>query len=101
MPKGYVILTEAIHDAEGMKAYGEAATASLAEHRPSVLALDENVELLEGEWHGDRTVVLEFESVEAARAWYTSAGYQAARKLREAAAETNVVILAGLEPPGG
>lgn len=29
MPKGYVILTEAIKDPEGMKAYGQAAGAAM------------------------------------------------------------------------
>lgn len=95
MPKGYVILTEAIHDPEGMKAYGEASAASVAEHKVTPLAVDGNVEVLEGEWHGDRTVLLEFESVEAARAWYSSAAYQAAKPLRQAAAECNAVIVSG------
>jgi uncharacterized protein (DUF1330 family) len=100
MPKGYVILTEAIHDPEGMKAYGKASGPSVAEHGVRPLAVDEHVEVLEGEWHGDRTVLLEFESVEAARKWYTSAGYQAAKSLRQAAADTNAVLIAGFEVPG-
>jgi uncharacterized protein (DUF1330 family) len=98
MPKGYVLLTEAIHDPEGMKAYAKASGASLAEHKPSVLAVDDGYEVLEGEWPG-RTVLLEFESVEAARAWYTSDAYQAAKPLRQAAADCNAVILSGFEAP--
>jgi uncharacterized protein (DUF1330 family) len=39
--------------------------------------------------------VLEFESVDAARAWYESEPYQKAAKLRQAAADCNVVILSG------
>jgi uncharacterized protein (DUF1330 family) len=66
-----------------------------------VLAVDQEPDVLEGEWHGDQTVVLEFESVDAARDWYTSAAYQAALPLRQAAADTNVVILSGFEPPAG
>lgn len=65
----------------------------------SVLAVHEGPEVLEGEWHGDRTVVLEFESVEAARAWYESAEYAKAKPLRQAAAETNAVLVAGFELP--
>jgi uncharacterized protein (DUF1330 family) len=45
--------------------------------------------------------VLEFESVEAARDWYTSAAYQAALPLRQAAADCNAVIISGFEPPPG
>lgn len=94
MPKAYVIFTEAIHDPEGMRAYEVASTAPLLESGARVLAVDGGT-TLEGEWHGDRTVLLEFDSVEAARAWYASASYQAAAPLRHAAATTNAVILAG------
>jgi uncharacterized protein (DUF1330 family) len=55
MPKGYVILTEAIHDREGMDAYAAASRASLLAHDGRVLVVEEDVEVLEGEWHGTRT----------------------------------------------
>ena len=64
-----------------------------------MLAADPNPEVLEGEWHGNQTVVLEFESVEAARAWYESPAYQEAVPLRHAAADCNAVIVAGFEVP--
>jgi len=92
-PKGYVILTEAIKDPEGMKAYGKAAGSAMS--GATVLAVDTAPKLLEGSWHGDQTVVLEFESVDAARAWYESEAYQKAAKLRQAAAECNAVIVSG------
>ena len=38
MPKGYVILTEAIKDPEGMKAYGRAAGAAMG--GVNILAVD-------------------------------------------------------------
>lgn len=97
MPKGYVILTEAIKDPDGMKAYGRAAGAAMA--GVGVLAVDTKPQVLEGDWHGDQTVVLEFESVEAARAWYESEAYQKAAKLRQAAAHCNAVIVSGFERP--
>jgi uncharacterized protein (DUF1330 family) len=98
MPKGYVIFTEAIKDRAGMDAYGRAAAQAMV-GGVSVLSVDPRPQVLEGEWHGDQTVVLEFESVEAARAWYESAAYQKAKSLRQAAADTNAVIVSGLEPP--
>jgi uncharacterized protein (DUF1330 family) len=93
MPKGYVILTEAIKDPEGMKAYGKAAVAAMG--GVNVLAVDTAPKVVEGTWHGDQTVVLEFESVDAARAWYECEAYQRAAKLRQGAADCNVVIIAG------
>jgi uncharacterized protein (DUF1330 family) len=92
-PKGYVILTEAIKDPEGMKAYAQAAGSTMSS--ATVLAVDTAPKVVEGTWHGNQTVVLEFESVDAARAWYESEGYQKAAKLRQSAADCNVVILAG------
>lgn len=92
-PKGYVILTEAIKDPEGMIAYAKAAGPTMA--NATILAVDTQNEVLEGEWHGNQTVVLEFESVDAARAWYNSDAYQEAAKLRQAAADCNAVILSG------
>ncbi|QQK51196.1 DUF1330 domain-containing protein [Mycobacterium avium subsp. paratuberculosis] len=91
--KGYAILTEAIKDPEGMKAYAKAAGSAMS--GATVLAVDTALTVIEGTWHGDQTVVLEFESVDAARAWYESEGYQKAAKLRQAAADCNAVILAG------
>jgi len=101
MPKGYVIVTEAIKDPVGLEVYARAAGASLAASGAKILAVDDGAQSLEGEWHGDRTIVLEFESVEAARAWYESAEYEKAKPLRQAAADSNVVIVAGFEPPAG
>jgi uncharacterized protein (DUF1330 family) len=95
MPKGYVILTEDIHDPEKMDAYGLASRQALLEHGGRVLVVDTQPQVLEGEWHGTRTVVVEYESVEMARRWYQSASYQEALPLRKAASNCNVVIVSG------
>jgi uncharacterized protein (DUF1330 family) len=97
MPKGYIILTEAIKDPEGMKAYAQAAGAAMG--GVNVLAVDTAPQVIEGDWHGDQTVVLEFDSVDAARKWYESEAYQKAATLRQAAADCNAVILSGFEAP--
>jgi uncharacterized protein (DUF1330 family) len=97
MPNGYVILTEAIKDPQGMKAYAQAAGAAMG--GVTILAVDTAPKVIEGAWHGDQTVVLEFESVDAARAWYESEAYQQAAKLRQAAADCNAVILTGFDAP--
>jgi uncharacterized protein (DUF1330 family) len=95
MPKGYAILTEAIHDPAGMAAYETASTAALLEFGGRVLVVDADVEVVEGTWPGTRTVIVEFASVETARAWYDSPSYRAAQPLRQAAADCNVVIASG------
>lgn len=91
--KGYVIITEDIKDPAGMGEY--ARLASKAMGGATIVAVDQKPEVIEGAWHGTQTVVLEFESVDAAREWYYSDAYQAAAKVRQGAAECNGVILSG------
>ncbi len=93
MPKGYIIITEDIKDPAGMAEYAKLAGKAMA--GSTLLSFDQKPEVLEGEWHGSQTVVLEFESVEAAREWYHSDAYQEAAKLRQAAADCNGVIVSG------
>jgi uncharacterized protein (DUF1330 family) len=91
--KGYVIITEDIKDPAGMAEYGKLASQTMGNAK--LLAFGPAVEALEGQWHGTQTVLLEFESVEAAKQWYYSDEYQAAAKLRQAAADCNGVIVSG------
>ena len=93
MPKGYVIITEDVKDPAGMAEYGKLASQTMG--NATVLAFGPAAETLEGQWHGTQTVLLEFESVEAAKEWYYSDEYQEAAKLRQAAADCNGVIVAG------
>jgi uncharacterized protein (DUF1330 family) len=101
MPKGYVIFTEDIHDETGIGAYAQQAIPTILQAGGQVLVADDAPELIEGSWHGNRTVLLEFESVAAARNWYRSAEYQGLVGQRHAAADSNAVIVAGFEMPTG
>jgi len=101
MPKGYVIFTEDIRDEAGIGVYARQAIPTIMQAGGRVIVADDAHELIEGSWHGKRTVILEFDSVEAARNWYRSPGYQGVVGLRHAAADTNVVIVAGFEMPTG
>jgi uncharacterized protein (DUF1330 family) len=94
VPKGYIIITEDVKDPAGMAEYGKLASKAMGDS--TLLSFDPKPEVLEGTWHGTQTVVLEFESVEAAREWYYSDAYQEAAKLRQAAADCNGVIVSGL-----
>lgn len=94
MPKAYILITEDVKDPAGMAEYGKVARQAMG--AATLLSFDTEAEVIEGTWHGTQTVLLEFESVEAAREWYYSDAYQAAVKLRQAAADCNGVILHGL-----
>ena len=94
MPKGYVIITEDVKDPAGMAEYGKLAAKAM--DGATLLAFAQNPAVVEGDWHGSQTVLLEFESVDAAKEWYYSDAYQEAAKIRQGAAECNGVIVSGL-----
>lgn len=52
---------------------------------------------LEGSWSGD-LVMIEFPSMEQARAWYGSDAYAAIRPLRSGNTEGDVLLVQGVEP---
>jgi uncharacterized protein (DUF1330 family) len=94
MPKAYILITEDVKDPAGMAEYGKLAAQTMG--GSTLLSFDAKPEVIEGEWHGTQTVLIEFESEEAAKEWYYSDAYQEALKLRQAAADCNGVILHGL-----
>ncbi len=100
MAKGYVVVTELIRDTAGYRSYVEKVRRTIQQAGGRIIVADDHPAVLEGQWHGSRTVVLEFESVEGAHRWYDSAEYQAIVGLRRAAAESNAVILSGFEARG-
>lgn len=95
MPKGYIIARAQIHDAEAYARYAAEASLAIAECSGKALVRGGPCEALEGTARS-RNVVLEFPSVEAARGYYQSARYQAAKALREGAAELDMVLVEGV-----
>lgn len=101
MSKGYIIFTERVTDQPALEAYAAAAVPSvLAAGGMAIIAGPAN-EVVEGEWHGDTTVVLEFDTIEAARSWYNGDAYQSIIAQRHDAATSNVAIFEGFTPPSG
>ena len=94
MPKGYVISRVDIKDPEAYARYAAAATKVIAAHGGKALARGGRHEALEGPTRA-RNVVLEFDSYDAARAYFDSAEYQSARALRDGAADIEMVLVEG------
>ena len=53
-------------------------------------------QVLEGDWRPGRLVLLEFPSLERARAWWNSPEYAAARDLRQATSTGTLIVLEGV-----
>lgn len=58
-------------------------------------------ETLEGSWSPKRLVILEFPSMDRARAWWASKEYAEAKGLRQACAATEMMLLEGVQRPQG
>lgn len=92
----YVIVDIEITDPEGYQEYVKLAPATVAQYGGRYLARGGRTEVLEGDWQPRRLVILEFASVEQAKAWLNSPEYAPARALRHRYARSNMVVIEGV-----
>lgn len=92
----YVIVEVSIHDPERYEAYKTLTPASLEPYGGQFVVRGGASEALEGDWKPERIIVLEFPNTEKARAWWHSEAYSAARKIRQEAADTKMLLVEGL-----
>ena len=92
----YVIAETDVHDAEQYERYKAAAPETIAAYGGSYVARGGELAVLEGDWHPKRVVILQFEDLAAAKRWYESPEYAEVRKLREGAANMNLVAVEGI-----
>jgi uncharacterized protein (DUF1330 family) len=97
MPKGYwIVCYRSISNPDLVAEYGKLAATALATHGARYLARGAPTKTYEAGLN-QRTVVIEFGSVEAAITAHNSPDYQAAMKVLNNAAERDFRILGGLE----
>jgi uncharacterized protein (DUF1330 family) len=96
MPKGYVIFTEVVRDQGLFDAYVQRALPTITNAGGTPIVFETAAEVIEGDWRRPQVVVVEFESVDEAHTWYRSPEYQATIPDRQAAADAEAVIVAGL-----
>ena len=95
MPTYVVFTRESTKDAAEMKTYSQKVGPTLAGHPIKVLAAYGKQEVLEGP-PVEGVVILEFPSIQAAKAWYNSPAYREVREHRFRGAEYRAVIVEGL-----
>jgi len=88
----YFIAQYVVNDRKLYREYQAAAAATIQACGGEVLAFDVAAETIEGTPPGPQTVIVKFESTEAAKAWYRSPGYQAVLGRRLAATDGFAVI---------
>jgi uncharacterized protein (DUF1330 family) len=92
----YVIVEIDVTDPAPYETYKQLAEPAIAAHGGRYLVRGGAPELIEGDRHPTRQVVLEFKSKEQAKRWYDSPEYRKARDARAGAARMNMVLVEGV-----
>ena len=93
-PKGYWIGHVTVDDPQAYQAYREANAVAFAKYGARFLVRGGAQEVVEGDLR-PRAVVIEFPSIEAARACYLSPEYQRALALRTPVSVADLCIVEG------
>ena len=89
----YVIVTYDIVDPKGYETYVPGVLPLLQKHGAEILVADYQAEALEGKAAGV-TVVLKFDTEEAARNWHSDPAYQPVKQVRLNSTQNGVAVLA-------
>ena len=97
MMPAYIMVEVEILDHERYEKYKQMVPPSLDAYGGKFLVRGGKVEVLEGERKSRRLVILEFPSVEKAKAWWNSTEYADAKALRQATSRTDMILVEGYE----
>jgi uncharacterized protein (DUF1330 family) len=92
----YVVVQVDVKDAVRYADYKAMVPPSLEKFGGRFIVRGGQVHPMEGTWSPKRFVLVEFPSVEAAKAWWASPEYAAAKALRQATAESELIIVDGV-----
>ena len=95
MPKGYLIAHIRVQDKEAFEEFKQLSGAAIKAHNGKVLVRNPNPDHREGAAQG-LAIVIEFDNLQAAQAFYDSQAYSDARAVREKISETDLVLAEGL-----
>ena len=96
MTKAYWIGHATVDDFDAYAKYRKANATSFAKYNGRFLVRGGAQELCEGQQR-PRSIVIEFPSLEAAKACYNSSEYQAAKALRIPVSDIDLVIVEGFD----
>jgi uncharacterized protein (DUF1330 family) len=89
----FVIVEIAINDHQQYEEYKKLTPAAIAAYEGRFVVRGGKTETLEGDWYPERIVVLEFPSVERAKAWWASPEYATAKEIRQRVAKTKMLVV--------
>ena len=89
----YLIVDVEVHGAEGYRDYQRRVADTFAPFGGQFVVRGGTLETLEGNWSPKRLVILQFASIEQAKAWYHSPEYQAILPIRLRHATTHFLSI--------
>jgi uncharacterized protein (DUF1330 family) len=89
----YMVVDARSSDPDRMVEYRRLAQIAVAHYGGRYLVRGAAYETLEGSWQPQRLVVLEFPSMAAARAFYDSPEYRAAREARAGVSDFDILLV--------
>jgi uncharacterized protein (DUF1330 family) len=92
----YLVVDIDVTNPAQFEEYKKLAPAAIAKHGGRYLIRGGAYETIEGNWKPQRLTVVEFESMEKAKAFYHSPEYQTAIKTRLGAATMNMLLVQGV-----
>ena len=95
----YVINDMEVTDPELLEEYKKLSPATVEQFGGRFLARGGALGVLEGDWQPKRLVIIEFPDRARAEAWANSAEYAPAKRLRQRASRSNIVVVEGAAPP--
>jgi uncharacterized protein (DUF1330 family) len=95
---GYVIVDVDVKDPKDYAEYRAKAPGTVAAAGGRYLVRGAEPTHVEAGWDVARFVILEFPSVAAAKAWYSSPAYQAILPIRLRSTRSRMMMVEGLEP---
>lgn len=94
MAKGYLIAHIRVRDKEAFEEFKQLSGAAIKAHQGKVLVRNPSPDHREGAAEG-LAIVIEFESLDAAREFYESDAYTEARAVREKISDTDLILAEG------
>ncbi|GJL95686.1 MAG: hypothetical protein DHS20C05_20910 [Hyphococcus sp.] len=92
----YAIATIKIKDRAEYDKYDAQFMGVFEKFKGKLLAADFSAKTVQGEWNGDRAVIMQFPDKRAFLEWAMSEEYQTIAKHRDAGADVTVVLANGL-----
>lgn len=92
----YLIGNVDVSDAQAYERYRKDVPATIAQYGGRFLVRGGTTEVLEGRWQPKRIVVLEFPSMERAKAWWGSPEYRPLLALRQSASTGDLFFVEGV-----